>query len=85
MSGEEMEKLVDSVHYYVTDNFPLAKMSDEELEEQINQVVTQTSLLRKRDVCSDWIRNLRASGVWRMWFRRSWVWQAVRSTRRIQL
>lgn len=41
MSGEEMEKLVDSVHYYVTDNFPLAKMSDEELEEQINQVVTQ--------------------------------------------
>ena len=36
-----MEKLVDSVHYYVTDNFPLAKMSDEELEEQINQVVTQ--------------------------------------------
>lgn len=41
MSGEELEKLVDSIHYYVTDNFPLANMDDAELEEQIRVLVNQ--------------------------------------------
>lgn len=41
MSSEELEKLVDSIHYYVTDNFPLPKMDDTELAEQIRQLVNQ--------------------------------------------
>lgn len=30
MKEQEQEKLVESIHYYVTDNFPLANMSDED-------------------------------------------------------
>lgn len=39
MKEQEQEKLVESIHYYVTDNFPLANMSDEDLEEHIRQEV----------------------------------------------
>ncbi len=39
MSGEELEKLVEEIHYYVTDNLPLSSMSDEELEEEIENLV----------------------------------------------
>lgn len=41
MSSEEMDKLVDSIHNYVIDNFPLTKMDDTELEEQIRLNVNQ--------------------------------------------
>lgn len=41
MSDEELEKLADSIHYYVTDNLPLTAMSDVELESQIQEIVNQ--------------------------------------------
>lgn len=39
MSEDEVQKFVDEIHYYVTDNLPLSTMDDETLEDQIRQLV----------------------------------------------
>lgn len=41
MKSEEMDVLVSEIHRYVTENFPLAKLSDAELTDQIRAVVDQ--------------------------------------------
>ena len=41
MKSEEMDALVSEIHQYVTENFPLAKLSDAELTDQIRAVVDQ--------------------------------------------
>ena len=41
MKSEEMDVLVSEIHQYVTENFPLAKLSDAELTDQIRTVVDQ--------------------------------------------
>ena len=41
MKSEEMDVLVTEIHKYVTENLPLAKLSDEELTEQIREIVDQ--------------------------------------------
>lgn len=70
MSGEELEKLVENIHYYVTDNFPLSKMSDEELEEQIRQLVNQrcpsygfVSMEERVDICEQVFSAIRGFGI----------------------
>lgn len=39
MTGEEMEKMVSELHRYVTDNFPLTKLDDRALTDQIQELV----------------------------------------------
>lgn len=41
MDFEQEQQFVTGVKRYVTENLPLSKMSDEELEEQIEEIVTQ--------------------------------------------
>lgn len=41
MQPEQEERLIVELKRYVSDNFPLSKMSDEELEENIENLVTQ--------------------------------------------
>jgi hypothetical protein len=41
MDYEQEQQLVGEIKRYVTENLPLSKMSDEELEERIEEVVTQ--------------------------------------------
>lgn len=70
MSGEELEKLADSIHYYVTDNFPLAQMDDAQLEEQIRQLVNQrcaslgfVSVEERVSVCEQVFSAIRGFGI----------------------
>lgn len=70
MSDEELEKLADSIHYYVTDNLPLSTMSDEELEEQIRQLVNQqcagygfVSMEQRVSVCDQVFSAIRGFGI----------------------
>lgn len=70
MSDEELEKMVDSIHNYVTDNFPLSNMSDGELEEQIRQLVNQrcsgygfVSLEQRVAVCEQVFSAIRGFGI----------------------
>lgn len=41
MTAEQEQELVTELKRYVTDNFPLSKMNDEELEERVEQLVSQ--------------------------------------------
>ncbi len=41
MSREELEKLADSIHAYVTANVPLAQLDDRQLEAQIQRIVKE--------------------------------------------
>ena len=41
MDFEQEQKIVAEVKRYVTENLPLSKLEDEELEEQIEQIVQQ--------------------------------------------
>lgn len=41
MKSEEIDVLVNEIHKYVTENLPLAKLSDAELTEQIRAIVDQ--------------------------------------------
>lgn len=41
MDKEREEALVAEIKKYITDNLPLSKMSDEELEEKIEEIVLQ--------------------------------------------
>ena len=41
MQPEQEERLIVELKRYVSDNFPLSKMNDEELEENIENLVTQ--------------------------------------------
>lgn len=70
MSDEELEKLVDSIHYYVTDNLPLSTMSDGELEEQIRQLVNQrcagygfVSMEQRVSACEQVFSAIRGFGI----------------------
>ena len=70
MSDEELEKLVDSIHYYVTDNLPLSTMSDSELEEQIRQLVNQrcagygfVSMEQRVSACEQVFSAIRGFGI----------------------
>lgn len=70
MRSEELEKLADSIHYYVTDNFPLTKMSDAELEEQIQVLVNQrcseygfVSVEERVSVCEQVFSAIRGFGI----------------------
>ncbi|MEY8338314.1 CpaF family protein [Lachnospiraceae bacterium 62-35] len=38
MTDTAMQEMIDSIRYYVTDNFPLSTMSDDELEEKIREL-----------------------------------------------
>lgn len=70
MKSEELEKLADSIHDYVTDNFPLTKMSDAELEEQIRLLVNQrcagygfVSVEERVSVCEQVFSAIRGFGI----------------------
>jgi len=70
MSDEELEKLADAIHYYVTDNFPLASMSDEDLEEQIRLLVNQrcteygfVSMEQRVSICEQVFSAIRGFGI----------------------
>ena len=70
MSEEELEKLVDSIHYYVTDNLPLSTMSDEDLEDQIQILVNQrcaeygfVSMEQRVSVCEQVFSAIRGFGI----------------------
>lgn len=70
MSEEELQKLVDQIHYFVTDNFPLSSMSDEELEEQIRQLVNQrcmeysfVSMEQRVAICEQVFSAIRGFGI----------------------
>lgn len=70
MSEEELQKLVDELHYYVTDNYPLSTMTDEELEEQIRQLVNRrcqeysfVSLEQKVIMCEQIFSAIRGFGI----------------------
>ncbi len=70
MNEEELEKLVDSIHYYVTDNLPLSNMSDEELENQIQIIVNQrcaeygfVSMEQRVSVCEQVFSAIRGFGI----------------------
>jgi pilus assembly protein CpaF len=70
MSDEELEKLVDSIHYYATDNLPLSTMSDLELEEQIRQLVNQrcsgygfVSMEQRVTICEQVFSAIRGFGI----------------------
>ncbi|MDO5346698.1 MAG: CpaF family protein [Lachnospiraceae bacterium] len=70
MSEEELQKLVDSIHYFVTDNFPLSTMSDEELEEKIRQLVNQrcmeygfVSMEQRVTICEQVFSAIRGFGI----------------------
>ena len=41
MGIDEEQKFVEQIRNYVTENLPLSKMSDEELEEQVEEIVTE--------------------------------------------
>ncbi|MCI8718294.1 MAG: CpaF family protein [Lachnospiraceae bacterium] len=41
MGIDEEQKFVEQIKNYVTENLPLSKMSDEELEEQVEKIVTE--------------------------------------------
>ena len=70
MKSEELEKLADGIHYYVTDNFPLTKMSDAELEEQIQILVNQrcseygfVSVEERVSICEQVFSAIRGFGI----------------------
>ncbi len=70
MRSEELEKLADGIHYYVTDNFPLTKMSDAELEEQIQILVNQrcseygfVSVEERVSICEQVFSAIRGFGI----------------------
>ncbi|MBT9776416.1 CpaF family protein [Clostridium sp. MCC353] len=70
MSEEELQKLVDELHYYVTDNYPLSTMTDEELEEQIRQLVNRrcqeysfVSLEQRVIMCEQIFSAIRGFGI----------------------
>ncbi len=70
MSEEELEKLMDSIHYYVTDNLPLSTMSDEDLEDQIQILVNQrcaeygfVSMEQRVSVCEQVFSAIRGFGI----------------------
>ncbi len=70
MKSEELEKLADGIHYYVTDNFPLTKMSDTELEEQIQILVNQrcggygfVSVEERVSICEQVFSAIRGFGI----------------------
>ena len=70
MSEEELQKLVDELHYYVTDNYPLSSMTDEELEEQIRQLVNRrcqefsfVSLEQRVIMCEQIFSAIRGFGI----------------------
>ncbi len=70
MSGEELEKLVEEIHYYVTDNLPLSSMSDEELEEEIENLVQKrcsefhfVSVEQRVSVCEQVFSAIRGFGI----------------------
>lgn len=41
MENQNEERLIESIRKYIAENLPLSKMSDEELEESIEQIVTE--------------------------------------------
>lgn len=41
MDFEQEQQLVAEIKRYVSENLPLSKMSDEELEEKVEEIVTQ--------------------------------------------
>lgn len=41
MENQKEEMLIESIRKYIAENLPLSKMSDEELEESIEQIVTE--------------------------------------------
>ena len=41
MNSEQEQNLVAEIKKYVTENLPLSKISDEELEERVEEIVTQ--------------------------------------------
>lgn len=41
MQFEEEQEFVSSIKRYVSENLPLSKMEDEELEKKIEEIVTQ--------------------------------------------
>ena len=70
MKSEELEKLADGIYYYVTDNFPLTKMSDTELEEQIQILVNQrcgeygfVSVEERVSICEQVFSAIRGFGI----------------------
>ena len=70
MKSEELEKLADGIHSYVTDNFPLTKMSDAELEEQIQILVNQrcseygfVSVEERVSICEQVFSAIRGFGI----------------------
>ncbi len=70
MSEEELQNLADSIHYYVTDNFPLSNMDDEELEEKIRELVTQrcmeysfVSMEQRVSICEQVFSSIRGFGI----------------------
>lgn len=70
MNEEELEKLVDSIHYYVTDNLPLSSMSDGELVEQIRLLVNQrcvgygfVSMEQRVAICEQVFSAIRGFGI----------------------
>ncbi len=70
MKSEELEKLADGIHYYVTDNFPITKMSDTELEEQIQILVNQrcggygfVSVEERVSICEQVFSAIRGFGI----------------------
>ncbi len=70
MKSEELEKLADGIHSYVTDNFPHTKMSDAELEEQIQILVNQrcseygfVSVEERVSICEQVFSAIRGFGI----------------------
>lgn len=70
MNEEELEKLADSIHYYVTDNLPLSTMTDEDLEEQIRLLVNQrcvgygfVSMEQRVAICEQVFSAIRGFGI----------------------
>lgn len=70
MSEEELQNIVDEMHYYVTDNYPLSTMTDEELEEQIRQLVNRrcseysfVSLEQRVVMCEQIFSAIRGFGI----------------------
>lgn len=70
MTEAELDKLVDRLHDYVTDHFPLSTMSDTELEEQIRQIVDQScaeygfvSMEQRVQICEQVFSAIRGFGI----------------------
>jgi len=70
MSEGELQKLVNDIHYYVTDHVPLSTLTDEELEERIRALVEEScnsrgfvSVEQRVTICEQVFSAIRGFGI----------------------